>query len=201
MFSAQAIANAHAPSTLKTYNSGWNSWKRCADLFGFNQLCTDNLTPYSLPYCITIIKKYVSYECGLRQLSPKSIDEVYLPGIADTFDRMGIFNQFRVAYRHPHVQVMMSGYKRGHAIRHPECGKIRIPFDSSMAIDGEKCLKSGVLVINRFLKYDGSTRTIMELCRLMAALFLGIFYLLRKGEYLPKQASNHNPFKRRHLRF
>ena len=26
-------------------------------------------------------------------------------------------------------------------------------------------------------------------------------YLLRKGEYLPKQASNHNPFKRRHLRF
>jgi hypothetical protein len=70
-----------------------------------------------------------------------------------------------------------------------------------MAIDGEKCLKAGTLVIKRFLTYDGSIRSKMELCRLMAALFLGIFFLLRKGEYLPKQAANHNPFQRRHLRF
>lgn len=164
-------------------------------------MCQDAQSPHTLPHCILIVKQYVSYECGLRQLSPKSIDEVYLPGIADTFDRLGIFNAFREAYRHPHVQVMMSGYKRGHAIRHPDCSKIRIPFDSSMAVDGEKYLKAGTLVIGRFLTSDGSVRATMELCRLMAALFLGIFYLLRKGEYLPKQASNHNPFKRRHLRF
>jgi hypothetical protein len=70
-----------------------------------------------------------------------------------------------------------------------------------MAIDGEKCIKDGTLILTKFLKYDESTRGQMELCRLMAALFLGIFFLLRKGEYLPKQAHNHNPFQRRHLRF
>ena len=194
---AQAIANAHAPSTLKSYGSGWNSWVRFAQVFQFECLCKD----YNLPVCIGLVKRYISYECGLRQLSPKSISGVYLPGIADQFDRLGAFNYFRDAIQHNHVKVLTGGYLRGYNARHPECGKVRIPFDSSMAIDGENHIKSGSLVIKRFLTYDGSTRAKMGLCRIMAALFLGIFYLLRKGEYLPKQAKNHSPFQRRHLRF
>ena len=201
MITQHALANAHAPSTLRSYGSGWNSWIKFAQVFQFDHSCRHQYTPFSLEESIKVVKRYISYECGLRQLSPHSIKSVYLPGIADNFDRLSVFNTFREASQHNQVKVLLGGLMRGYASRHPECGKVKIPFDSSMALDGEKHLKAGTLVINKFLTYDDSTRAKMELSRIMAALFLGIFYLLRKGEYLPKQAKNHNPFQRRHLRF
>jgi hypothetical protein len=36
---SQAIASCHAPSTLRSYNSGWNSWSRYCKFFERNILC------------------------------------------------------------------------------------------------------------------------------------------------------------------
>lgn len=202
-YNAQALTTAHAPLSLKSYNSGWRSWLRCAHTFQFDPYCRDTVGSYlSIECCVDLLKTYLGCECGLRQISPKTIKNVYLPGIADTLDRMGIFSKFREAKNHSIFTVLLGGYLNGYAKHHPHCGAVKIPFDGSMATEAEVLLSNGQITFPRFPAAGPSARARMELCRLISALFLGIFFLLRKGEFLPTdQAPNHIAFKRENLRF
>ena len=191
---AHALASCHAPRTLRSYNAGWNSWRRCTSRFGIDPFCQQQ----SVDQITQSIKIYIGYECGCRGITPKSVKEVYIIGIADYLDRVEVPSHFREAANHPSLKCIWSGYIRGHSEKHPACARVKIPFDVTMALSTEGYLDSGAI---RVAHMDTTHPTSIDKERLMAAMFLGIFFLLRKGEFLPhEQQSNHVPFLRSHVR-
>jgi hypothetical protein len=73
-----------------------------------------------------------------------------------------------------------------------------------LALQAETLLEHGMVRLPGFTTFGPDIRAVMERSRLITALFFGIFFLLRKGEFLPKQIRancHHVPMQRYHLRF
>ena len=199
---ARAVDSSHAPGSLTTYASAWRSWSRCARFFQFSDLCQEGGSMMPVDRCVSLLELYVGYECGLRQMSPRSIASTYIPGIACTLDRMHIFSHFRSAATHPIVKYLIGGFLRIWETRHPICGQVKIPFTLTLALHAERLLASGSVSVRGLDARGHTARTTMERERVGTALWVGIFFLLRKGEFLPScQSSNHCPFRRSNLRF
>ena len=202
---AQARQTCLAHSSLTSYASAWNSWIRCANFYGFSALClTPSHTPIPLADCANYIDLYIGFECGLRQMSPKSIGTVYLPGIAKTFDMSRTFNFFRDAVNHKITQCLLDGYTRAWDKKHPQHQRVKIPFTSALALQAELSMKSGAIPLVNFSPTLHPQTHQMYVIRMTCALLFGIFFLLRKGEFLPKLAvvnCHHIPMRKSHLRF
>ena len=204
---AEALAHCLADTTFTTYASGWKSWLHCAEFYG-NSFYTDCIlpdrhrTPLSLSECVLQLDLYIGYECGLRQIKPSSIADTYLSAIAKAFDIRGIKNNFRAAANDPRTKTLLAGYANIWARKHPAHEIIKIPFTLVLALQSEIFLKSGDIKFSNFVTSGTSPRAILDVMRLTCALFFGIFFLLRKGEFLPKSASTcHRPMRRSDLRF
>ena len=199
-----------ADASFKSYESGWNSWLRCADFYGFDVDCLqppDNKNirhPISWQECIGLLDLYIGFECGLRQIKPRSVATVYIPGIAKHFMIHHIFNEFSTAANHDMTKTLLAGYIRMWDEKFPEGCKAKIPFTLILALQAEHFLRLGELQFPGFMTTGSSHRTFMEITRLTCALLFGIFFLLRKGEFLPqtlKGTKFHRPLLRSHLRF
>lgn len=201
----EALAQCIAEASFNTYTSAWNSWHRCASFYNFDMMCIDTSgCPLSVESCIRLLELYVGLECGLRQLNPASIKCTYLSGIAKVFDIRRAVNNFREAANHNLTQCLLDGYIRRWSIKHPAHQRAKIPFTMVLALQAESFLRSGGIVISKFSTGGASHRSFMETCRLTCALLFGIFFLLRKGEFLPKvERSNGQQLsmRRSHLRF
>ena len=100
-----------AAASLATYSSAWSAWMFCADFYGFNAACTDAAgAPLPLPACFDILDLFIGFECGLRQISPLSIRNTYIPGIAKVFDMSRFINNFRAAANHNITKCLLDGY-------------------------------------------------------------------------------------------
>ena len=125
---AQAMESCHAPSTLRSYGSGWNSWVRYCEFFNRSTLCIDFLgSPMAFLDVIHQIQNYIHFECAIRQVQPNTIKDVYLAGISDYYDRCGILNDFRKASNHNSVQLVLCSYCRSWSKKHPDSSKVKIP--------------------------------------------------------------------------
>ena len=194
-----------AHSSLSSYSSAWISWTRCADFYGFSALC---LSPARIPMttqdCANSIDLYIGFECGLRQMCPKSISSVYLPGVAKFFDINRVFNNFREALNHKITQCLLDGYMRDWNKKHPKHQRLKIPFTAVLALQAERALLNGAIRISTAPPAHSPHAFHMGVMRTTCALLFGISFLLRKGEFLPKQTSancHHIPMKKSHLLF
>lgn len=204
---AAALSNCLADSTFSTYDSGWKSWLYCADFYG-DTFHTDCYLPcgrkLTIDECVSQLDLYIGYECGLRQIKPSSISDVYLSAIAKAFDIRGISNNFRLAANDPRTKTLLAGYTRMWAQKHPAHENIKIPFTLILALQAEQYLKSGALGVPSFVTCGSGIHAVLGIMRLTCALFFGIFFLLRKGEFLPKSCnarSQHRPLRRSDIRF
>ena len=202
----QAMASCHAPSTLRSYNSGWNSWSRYCKFFERNILCEKSIfAPMPFHAIIVQIQEYIHFECAIRQMQPDSIKNVYLAGIADYFDRCGTLNRFREASNHNCVQLILTSYSRSWKKKHPDSTKVKIAFGLSYAIHAEHLIQSGKLEVGGYVCSDRSNLILYMIgVRVVTAMWLGIFFLLRKNEFLPYQNDSRGmqePCRRRNLRF
>ena len=194
----RALTHCMAKNSHATYNSAFNAWVHCATCYSFNPYCLHpDGRPYSIPECITWIRAFIGLECGLRQLNPDSIKRVYLSGISSTLDQLGIFNNFRKARRHAQIKYVLSDYTREWSVHHPASDKVKIPFTLNLAIQADVLLHAGTIQPSGTTTGESSLRSLMECLRIVTALWFGIFFLLRKSEFLPSCAG----FRRRHLRF
>ena len=203
---ASALAHCLADSTFSTYASGWKSWLYCADFYGdsFHTDCSIKGVLMDVDACVAQLDLYIGFECGLRLVKPTSISDVYLSAIAKAFDIRGIRNNFRLAANDPRTKTLLAGYTRIWAHKHPAHENVKIPFTIVLALQAEQYLKSGSVNVPSFLTTGPSMQAVLGVMRLTCALFFGIFFLLRKGEFLPKGAnvpSRHSPLRRSDIRF
>lgn len=204
---ANATANATclADKSLKSYSSAWNSFVHCSQVFGFSpHMRHTTRIPYSIEEGVQVIKKYIGFECGVRQLNPDSIKGVYIPGIIKTLHRQEIFGYFVESFHHPQVRCILDGYIRNWAWHHPHSARIKLPFTLNLAIATERLLFQGTIRPLRSPTHSADARPTMERFRLTTALWFGIYFLLRKSEFLTTSTvpNQHTvPFTRASLRF
>lgn len=194
-----------APSSLRTYSTGMNSWYRCAYFYNSNAHCMDaHGRPISVLECIDSLNRYVGFECGLRQISPVSIKSVYIVGIAKTFDILGVINNFREASNHAMFKCLVDGYLRKWDQKHPAHTRVKIPFVPALAKDTERLLLSGQLQVSGHATFGTSPGAVMSRLRVVTSELFGSWYLLRKNEFLPKVCApndHSSQMLRSHIRF
>ena len=202
-----ALAACLADSSLRSYRSAMESWCRCASFYGFDVWCrrTDG-SPMDVPQCIELLDMYIGFECSLRQIKPDTIRSVYLQGIAKQFDmrRPIVESHLRTAINDRRVQTLLDGYERAWSKKHPEHGHTKIPFTLILALQTESLLQSGKITLPGLITHGTTRVALVERMRVVCALMFGIFYLLRKGEFVPKLVTSnchHTPMQRCHLRF
>ena len=175
-----------ATSTNKTYSSAWNSWVRVAEVFRFPTHCMDNSNGKPLPTenVQQAIIKYISWQCGVCMLAPRSIRKTYLPGIAKTMDKAMIMNHFRESSKSAIVRCVLDGYRNMWARQHPASDSIKIPFTTVLAKEAVRLIRNGDVTLHGSRLVSKSPSTTMLTARIYASLMFGIFFLLRKSEYL-----------------
>jgi len=176
-----AYSNAFAESTYAGSQSALRSWRRfCEALevpyYGMN---TDG-SFWDEAQCACILAAYVSYEIVVRGLSPDSISKVYLCYIT-RFMSVEIGNpHFKAARTNSlRFQLILRGLKRVYFSIHPknESRKLAITPDFIDQMD---------LALPQVSTF--SEAILRRIWRL--AFRMGIFFLMRRSEYLPSKRSN-----------
>jgi len=181
-----ALTHCVATNTNKTYSSAWKSWIRVAEIFHYPVSC---IQPYSqqpvlLPQLQGSIIQYISWQCGVCRLSPRSIKKTYLPGISKTLDIAMLITNFREASKSPMVKCVLDGYRNIWMRQHPLSDSIKVPFTTVLAQEAIKYVSEGSIQVHGIhLTGPGVEISVMRF-RLQTALLFGIFFLLRKSEYL-----------------
>ena len=143
-----------------------NSWKRFC-----NQFSIDWKLPYSSKETQSILVAYLGFEIGLRGMNPNSIKTSYLSSISNSFVLHDVENFFDVAHKSKLVKMVMDGYLRIYHKMNP--------------ISGQKKLAFTIELVKYFKELIGDKLCIENLAIELAMKF-GIFFLLRKSEFLPQ---------------
>ena len=132
-----------------------------------------------------IIIRFLAFEVGLRGMSPDSIRKVYLGGIASYFVGAGIRNEFAEARRSAAVSYVLRGYMKIYSLMHPAGEAKKLAF----TIELVKYLRN-ILTAEQLRQRGGLFAKGLEL-----ALKFGIYFLMRKSEYLPGYARETEPVR------
>jgi hypothetical protein len=188
-FTNTALLHCVASSTHKTYQSAWNSWTRVAEIFQFDIYCTDVYTGTALPstQLQQRIIQYISWECGVCRLSPRSIRKTYLPGIAKRLARSLIVAQFRDATKTEIIRCVLDGYSKIWARQHPSSDSIKVPFTTALAQQALELLRQGTISVHGKYVNNDSLLCQTVRCRTHAALMFGIFSSYAKRNILPRR--------------
>ena len=187
-----ALAHCVATNTNKTYSSAWKSWLRVAEIFNYPVSCIQPYTHQPVPMLQlqgTIIQ-YISWQCGVCRLSPRSVRKTYLPGIAKTLDRAMLTTHFRESSKSSMVKCVLDGYRNIWVRQHPTSDSIKVPFTTVLAQEAIKYVTEGKLTVHGIHLTGPHVDTIILRYRLQTALLFGIFFLLRKSEYLTVDPTN-----------
>jgi hypothetical protein len=178
-----AMQTSRSLNTQSTYDSAYAKWKFFCLKFGHEPTCEGQ----QVSDLIDRICAFIGFQCGLLGIQAKSIRSVYLPGIASTLTRRMLRSGelFQKAYQSPVIQVLLDGYQRPHDMMHPASSKVKLPFLLEMALKGRLLVQQGLLLIQcRRCTMDDSRRDQLIAWRIHVALVTGIFFLLRKSEFL-----------------
>jgi hypothetical protein len=125
-----------------------------------------------------MVIRYLGFEIGLRGMVPESIFKSYLGGIKSYFVENKVRNYFAAVTGSEYLRFIRRGYRKIHAITHPEGEAKKIAFTMEM------CNHVGPALDRLGLYRDPLKRE-----AILLAISLGIYYLLRKSEYLPTSKS------------
>jgi hypothetical protein len=134
------------------------------------------------------ISRFIGIECGVRQIAPESIRKVYLPGIANHLLQMRRITNFGNTCNSTHIKGLLVGYNRNWTKKHPDADKVKIPFGITLATAARDALKQQAITLESLHQHVGVISCLQNtliIDRLYLCLIFGIFFLLRKGEYLP----------------
>jgi hypothetical protein len=158
--------------------SAFNSWLRYCKMVGVDHTCGNldgNL--FNWNKMTMLIIGYISFEVGVRGLSPRSIVGAYVSNIMNEF----IIRGWETIYFEQAVKCKRYGFfKRGflkiYDKANPKCLQAKIPFTLFIALDTVAALRN--------MKCYRSCSGARYINGVEIALLIGIFFLLRKSEYL-----------------
>ena len=128
-------------------------------------------------------RRYISSEIGVRQIAPKSVEAVYIPGILSALTFHNADEPMRLAYASRAVKDTLKGFKKLHAEESPEGARIKVPWSVNLANESKRILMSKDVVLAQ-LRGLSADLLLLAIRRLHIAMLFGIFFLLRKSEFL-----------------
>ena len=143
-----------------------------------------------------MITSYVCVSCGIRQLSPHSIQSTYLPGVAAKLDMMRSPSKFlfRHAMNGKEVKLVIAGFKRAYDKKNPRADKLRLPFGVDLAMKSRQVMKA----MGMYRRYEKDEDILIE--RVFVSEVVGINFLLRKSEHImTKGKGAAAPLRRKHV--
>ena len=122
------------------------------------------------------VAAFIGFEVGLRGMSPWSIKKTYLGAIASGFVKARIRNEFRAACKSEWIKFLLRGYVNVYSRMHPASDFKKLAFTVELVRFTKEALRSSG-------HRRGDERLFVKAVTL--AMTFGIYFLLRKSEYLP----------------
>lgn len=119
---------------------------------------------------------FIGFEVGLRGMSPMSIKQTYLAAIASGFTAARLRNEFRAAYKSEWVRFLLRGYINIYARMHPPGEAKKLAF----TIELVRFTRAAVGLSTHRRRGESVFVEALSL-----AMTFGIYFLLRKSEFLP----------------
>ena len=171
-FGREAMDSSLAANTTATQSSAMKAWVRFCEITGVRADCGG----YSLEETEGHVVAFIGFEVGLRGMSPSSIKRTYLAAIASGFVKARVRNEFRAACKSEWVRFLLRGYINIYARMHPASETKKLAFTIELVKFAKVAMKS-----------SGHRRREERLFlkAVTVAMTFGIYFLLRKSEYLP----------------
>jgi hypothetical protein len=195
----EARINAWADTSRRTYTSAYNSWLYFCEVVGVEPEGMTNSVPWLIDQMAEVIVQYVAVQCGVRGMSPDSIKQTYLPGIAASFAMRRIPNNFKAASKIGELHSILKGFKRLYAKSNPAANSLKLAFGMDLALSAV-----GVMRVRRTFAIVGRCETIVRAMqfRIFVVMAVGIFFMLRRSEHIvAKGGAGPSPLTRRHVVF
>jgi hypothetical protein len=166
------------------------AWSRFCAYLKVDVMCTD----YTVDQMVSFCSAFIAFEIGVRGLSPWSIKQTYLSAISNGFILRGIKNNFDLARRNPTIKFLLRGYIRIFSVMHPADGMKKMAF----TIELVKFLEPALVKSDHERRLDPLFMKVASL-----ALNFGIYFLLRKSEFLPGRSAGkfHGGLQCKHVLF
>ena len=148
------------------------AWKNFCQLVNVDW----KLIGLSFSQVISVLLSYIGFEVGIRQMSPSSIKQSYLNHTQNHFTLNRIDNQFAAAHSAHIIKLTLKGYERIHHAMYPIAGARKFAF----TIELVGYLEQALIAYKPL--WIGQPWVIESLS---LAMEFGIYFLLRKSEYLP----------------
>jgi hypothetical protein len=127
-----------------------------------------------------LVAAFIAFEIGIRGMSPISIKKTYLCSINSYFIQQQIRNEFGNAYRCTTIRFLLRGYIRIFSLMHPASGTKKLAFTIELVQYAEH-----VIMKSQHQQYKNH----QFIWAVQLALKFGIYFLLRKSEFLPGRAA------------
>jgi hypothetical protein len=167
-FNNEALGQAFSRNTQAGQKSALNSWTRFCNQFNIDW--TLPINEFNSKATQSILIAYLGFEIGLRGMNPNSIKTAYLSSISNSFVLQDIENYFDVAHKSKLVKMVMDGYVRIYHKMNP--------------LSGQKKLAFTIELVKVYMESISVSLSLENLAIELAMKF-GIFFLLRKSEFLP----------------
>jgi hypothetical protein len=137
---------------------------------------------------VLLLRRYLATEIAIRKLSPKTVADVYIPGIMSALTWHDSDVPMRAAWADRSVKDTIKGFKKIHASNNPEGSTIKIPWSVALANRSKQIIVSKEVDL---VQLRGLTDTTLALAimRIHLAMLFGIFFLLRKSEFLDERSA------------
>ena len=190
-----ARVNAWADASNRAYQSGWNCFAKTCATVDINITTMSIWTP---EYAEHVVSTFVVLQLAYVQLSPRTIKEVYLPGIAVQLDQQreaAAAATIRAATKSREVKALLKGFERFYDKCNPQAGRDKLPFCMDMALMAREVLQSWQFSGLKNDSIDHSTAW----QRVFVSMSTGISFMLRKSEHIGSK--DYPPIKRRVITF
>jgi len=185
-----AVDSSLERSTKSTGDSSVRAWSRFCDNGGANIFCMRGDDPYPLVETIYLILAFAAFE-ATRGIAPQSTFTVYLPAVKNFFTRSFVFNNFSEALSSNQVKFARRGYTKIYCLMHPKSESRKMAFTIELVNFVHKAFKE---IDMKFAdKWFIAARDL--------ALRTGIYFLLRKSEYLPNRKGDSHGILRSDILF
>ena len=143
----------------------------------------------SLDDTINSVANYLAVMCGIRLMAPQSVKDVYLPGIAASFDIGGNTNMFRAAIRSPIIKLMFRGFERSYNKRKPKSDDHKVAFGTDLALASKDIMIRNAGPQSYYDCEPSSPRADRIRERMFLVMVVGISFLLRCSEHNKSKAT------------
>lgn len=124
-----------------------------------------------------LVLSFIGFEIGVRGMNPRSIRDTYLSSINREFVEKRITNYFHPAYHSSFVMYILRGYLSIYHKMNPLASMKKLAFTIELIAHQAKALQLYKPIWNSGIKRRALTM----------AMKFGIYFLLRKSEFLPNQ--------------